>query len=288
MSLIGEKMGEKKLLDLVKATGTETTDIVLTDVLPDVVENYGDIFVSEGVAAIIGELVGAVCPRFNNIRLSYKQNRLERNLSTVLTRILLNHQELSYRIEELQKTVEGRLLIQQSNEMLLDNIIDEIQPSKVQYSVNGYVNLLQTENANLDMALMFFKTIYELNDIDIRVLKTYDWRNPDNISPITPFNSEFDYDQLRHIKEKLVRFGLLKSKNEELSERNQEDIIDYLQKFHKDFTSKNPKGVRLPKFKKIPSSDRYRITSLGYGLLQLISEQCDMNDLSVPVDEDDE
>ena len=279
-------MGEKKLLDLAKAAEDESIDYALSEVLPEIVKAYGEMVVSEGIANLAGELIGAICPRFNNIRLSYKQNRLERNVSTMLNRLIASQETLAARIDELEKTAEGKYFLQQSSEMLLDNIIDEIQSSKVQYSVNGYVNLLQTENANFDMSLMFFKTIAELNDVDIRVLKTYDWSVLNQETPITPFNSEFDYEQLRHIKEKLVRFGLLRSKNEELNGKNQEIIIDFLMKFHKDFTSKKPKGVKSPKFKKIPSSDSYKITSLGLGLLQLISEHCDMTNIEVPPDEE--
>lgn len=279
-------MGEKKLLDLVKATEEASIDYALSEFLPEIVKTYGKTVVSEEIANLAGELIGAICPRFNNIRLSYKQNRLERNVSTMLNRLIASQETLAARIDELEKTAEGKYFVQQSSEMLLDNIIDEIQPSKVQYSVNGYVNLLQTENANFDMALMFFKTIAELNDIDIRVLKTYDWRTPNQDTPITPFNSEFDFEQLRHIKEKLLRFGLLRSKNEELSEKNQESVIDFLQKFYKDYSSQKPKGVKLPKFKRIQSSDTYKITSLGFGLLQLISEHCDMTNLNVPPDEE--
>lgn len=281
-------MGEKKLLDLVKATGDETVDFALSNVLPEVVKTYGETMVSEVVANLAGELIGAVCPRLNNIRLSYKQNRLERNVSIMLNRLIVNQRLLSSRIDELQKSIAGRTFIQQSSEMLLDNIVDEIQPEKVQYSVNGFVNLIQTENANLDMSLMFFKTISDLNDIDIRVLKTFNWKTQDKEEPITPFNSEFDYSQLRYIKEKLLRLGLLKSKNEELSAKNQEKMIDYLQKFNKDITSKKPKGVKLPQFKKLQTTDRYNITSLGLALLQLISEQCNMTDFSVPSDDDEE
>lgn len=281
-------MGEKKLLDLVKATGDETVDFALSNVLPEVVKTYGETMVSEVVANLAGELIGAVCPRLNNIRLSYKQNRLERNVSIMLNRLIVNQKLLSSRIDELQKSIAGRTFIQQSSEMLLDNIVDEIQPEKVQYSVNGFVNLIQTENANLDMSLMFFKTISDLNDIDIRVLKTFDWKTQDKEEPITPFNSEFDYSQLRYIKEKLLRLGLLKSKNEELSAKNQEKMIDYLQKFNQDITSKKPKGVKLPQFKKLQTTDRYNITSLGLALLQLISEQCNMTDFSVLSDDDEE
>lgn len=281
-------MSEKKLLELVKVTGEETIDVALSDVLPEIVKDYGDIIVSEGAATLAGELIGAITPRLNNIRLSYKQKRLERNISIALDKLISEQKILCERIDKLQKTNEGKCFLQQSSEMLLDNITDEIQQEKVQYSVNGYVNLLQTEKANLDMALMFFKTISELNDIDIRVLKNYDWKNTENTTPITPFNSEFDNAQLKYIKEKLLRFGLLKSKNEELSALNQKNIIEFLQKSYKDSTSKKPKGVKLPQFKKMQHTDRYSITPLGYALLQLISEQCDISDLNVPDDGDKE
>lgn len=106
-------------------------------------------------------MIGAITPRLNNIRLSYKQKRLERNISIALDKLISEQKILCERIDKLQKTNEGKCFLQQSSEMLLDNITDEIQQEKVQYSVNGYVNLLQTEKANLDMALMFFKTISE-------------------------------------------------------------------------------------------------------------------------------
>ena len=281
-------MSEKKLLDLAKSARDEMGDLALSEVLPGIVKTYGDIFVSESLANLAGELIGAVFPCFNNIRLSYKQNRLERNLSTMLDYLVENQEILKKRLDELEKTHEGRDFLQLSNEMLLDNIVDEIQTSKVQYSVNGYINLIQTEDSNIDMSLMFFKTISALNDIDIRILKTYDLRHPSDTEPITPFNSEFDSSQLRYIKEKLLRLGLLKSRNEEVSTKNQEHIIDYLQKFNKDLNSRKPKGVRLPNFKKIHLSDSYRITSLGGALLQLISEQCDLTDLNTSVDEGEE
>ena len=110
-------MGEKRLLDLVKATGKETVNFSLSNVLPGIVKDYGEMVVSEGVAGLAGELVGAVCPLFNNIRLSYKQNRLERNVSTMLDGLLKNQEILSCRVDKLQQTIEGRTFIQQSNEM---------------------------------------------------------------------------------------------------------------------------------------------------------------------------
>ncbi len=264
-----------------KATGDEAIDATLSTLLPEIVKTYGETIVSEAVATIAGELVGAIFPRFNNVRLSYKQNRLERNVSIMLQQLVENDQMLSARISALEETENGRHFLKQSSEMLLDNIVDEIQPDKVKCNVSGYTNLLKTEDANIDMALMFFKTLAQLTEVDIRVLQNYDWRRSEMVEPITPFNSDFDYDQLRHVKEKLVRLGLLRSNNQELSDKYQEAIIEYLQKAYKDANSRKPKGVKIPKFKKLSTTDRYKITSLGFGFLQLISDDCDMRDLSV-------
>ena len=50
-----------------------------------VVEEVADIVVSEGVAEIIGALIGTFVPRINGIRLSYKQNRFETRVAGALT-----------------------------------------------------------------------------------------------------------------------------------------------------------------------------------------------------------
>ncbi len=44
---------------------------------------------------------------------------------------------------------------------------------KVKYGINGFINLMCIENPNEDMTLMFFKTLTELSDLDIRVLKCF-------------------------------------------------------------------------------------------------------------------
>lgn len=271
------KMSEKKMLDLVSATGEEATDLVLSEVLPEVVKTYGEYVVSEALAQLAGSLIGAVCPRVNSIILSYKQKRLERNVSLMLERIVANQDLLSARISALEASEEGRTLIRQSGELLLDGIVDEFEEDKVRSHVNGFINLLQTDDANMDMALMFFKTLHELNAIDLRVLTAYE----DGLT-IARGNSlidesRLDYDQLDFVKEKLYRLGLLRSRNDEASEKNMDLIMEYLKKADKDARSSRPREVKLPSFKRTYSQDSYSITRLGRALLQLISEHCDLS-----------
>ena len=256
-------MGEKKLFDLVAATGEEVTDLALTEALPSVVKELGAFVVSEGVAEIAGELVGAVFPRLNNIRLSYKQNRLERNVKHMLKQLIENDKILSDRITNLEQSKEGKDFIRQSEELMLDGIVDEIQPQKVKYNVNGFINLLQTDDANMDMALMFFKTLYELNDVDIKVLSAY-------YDGLTVAKSkelyeeiQIDFQELRFVKEKLYRLGLLNSRNKEIASENMKSIMEYLKQMDKDNRSSKPKGVKIPRFKNEFLSDSYSITHLG-------------------------
>ena len=74
-------MDKYKMLDLFHASNEEAGDVVLSEILPAVVKEYGESLVGEGVATLAGEVIGAICPRINNIRLGYKQNRLERNVN---------------------------------------------------------------------------------------------------------------------------------------------------------------------------------------------------------------
>ena len=74
-------------------------------------------------------------------------------------------------MKELLKN--NRAFITQFTEALLDNILVEIQEKMVEYNVNGYINLLKSGHSNIDLGLMFFKTMPQLNNLDIRILKVY-------------------------------------------------------------------------------------------------------------------
>ncbi len=75
---------------------------------------------------------------------------------------------------------------------------------------------------------MFFKTLSQLSDLGIKVLNLYSFNCEETANDIVNQLKIF-YEQLRLIKEKLERFGLLQSKNEEIHENNLELIVKYLQ-----------------------------------------------------------
>lgn len=66
---------------------------------------------------------------------------------------------------------------------------------------------------------MFFKTMSQLNDLDIRILKVYSNLKTDGESIVSICNElDLELNQIQFIKEKLERFGLLQSRNEEIND----------------------------------------------------------------------
>ncbi|MBD9053508.1 MAG: hypothetical protein EGR23_07920 [Holdemanella biformis] len=215
------------------------------------------------------EMVGSVLPVANNVLLSYKQHRLERNVLNALKNIQTRQTELEYRMNNLFEN--NPVFIEQITEALLDNIVDEIQEKLVEYNVNGYINLLESDHTNIDLGLMFFKTMSQLNDLDIRILKVYSNLKTDGESIFFICNElNLELNQIRFIKEKLEWFDLLQSRNEEMNDDNLEMIVNYLEKVKKENRKRNLNDIKVPSLKRVSANDSYRITPLGRHYLTMI------------------
>lgn len=262
-------MDQYKLKDLMDATKEEVGKEVVEKLLPTIIQEAGNFLFDKGVGMLACEMVGSVLPVANNVLLSYKQHRLERNVLNALKNIQTRQTELEYRMSNLFEN--NPLYTRQITEALLDNIVDEIQEKLVEYNVNGYINLLKSDHTNIDLGLMFFKTMSQLNDLDIRILKVYSNLGTDGESIVSICNElNLEQNQIRFIKEKLERFGLLQSRNEELNDDNLDKIVKYLDKVKKENRKKNPNDVKVPNLKRVSGTDSYRITSLGRHYLTMI------------------
>lgn len=136
------------------ATKEEVGKEVVEKLLPTVIQEAGSFLFDKGVGMLVCEIVGSVLPVANNILLSYKQHRLERNVLNTLNIVQNRQTEIEYRMNELLEN--NPLYTRQITEALLDNIVDEIQEKLVEYNVNGYINLLKSDHTNIDLGLMFF------------------------------------------------------------------------------------------------------------------------------------
>lgn len=263
-------MEKKKVADLYQAVDDEGQKIMVEQLLPDVAKTVGGVLVNESVGALIGGILGAVCPTVNNIRMSYRQNRLERNVNSVLLALLKRQDELEVRIGELQKT--NPKCLRNVTEALLDNTVDEIQEKKIEYNINGYANILNDSEVNEDFSLTFFKTLAQLNELDIRILRCYAGYMGDGGESVQDIceNTGIDYTQVRFVKEKLSRYGLLQSRNEEINDKNMESMVKYMQDVERESHKSKPKDVKVPKLKKLFGTDSYSITMLGRQYLALM------------------
>lgn len=263
-------MQKGKLKDFLSATKQEVVVTALEEeALPSVVETVADTIVSEGTAMVLGGVIGAVTPRLNGIRLSYKQNRFERNVKDALAVMVRRIEVLEANYSELDETVQNKFN-ETYLEWLLDNLYEEKQAEKVSYHVNGFINLMSND-VNDNLMLMFFNTLNELTQLDIDVLAMYSRNSQDDIFSLCNRYNLLP-EQVMVIKEKLARLGLLASKNDALRDINLDSIVVYLDKVEKDKKSRNPKGVKLPNIKKPNRSESFVITSLGNNYLKVISE----------------
>lgn len=262
-------MDQYKLEDLMDATKEEVGKELVEKLLPAVIQEAGSFLFDKGVGMLACEMVGSVLPVANNVLLSYKQHRLERNVLNALKNIQTRQTELEYRMSNLFEN--NPLYTRQITEALLDNIVDEIQEKLVEYNVNGYINLLKSDHTNIDLGLLFFKTMSQLNDLDICILKVYSNLETEGESIVSICNElDLELNQVQFIKEKLERLGLLQSRNEEMNENNLEMIVKYLEKVKRENRKKNPNDVKVPNLKRVSGTDSYRITSLGRHYLTMI------------------
>lgn len=262
-------MDQYKLEDLIDAAKEEVGKEIVEKLLPQVIQEAGNFLFDRGVGMLACQVVGSVLPVANNILLSFNQHRLERNVLNALNIIQSRQTELENRMNELLEN--NPLYTRQITEALLDNIVDEIQERMVDYNVNGYINLLKSDHTNIDLGLMFFKTMSQLNDLDIRILKAYSNLEAEGESIVSICNElNLELDQIRFIKEKLERFGLLQSRNEEMNDDNLKAIIKYLENVKRENRKKNLNDVKVPNLKRVSGADSYRITSLGRHYLIMI------------------
>ena len=262
-------MDQYKLEDLIDATKEEVGKEVVEKLLPQVIQEAGNFLFDRGVGMLACQVVGSVLPVANNILLSFNQHRLERNVLNALNIIQSRQTELENRMNELLEN--NPLYTRQITEALLDNIVDEIQERMVDYNVNGYINLLKSDHTNIDLGLMFFKTMSQLNDLDICILKAYSNLEAEGESIVSICNElNLELDQIRFIKEKLERFGLLQSRNEEMNDDNLKAIVKYLENVKRENRKKHPNDVKVPNLKRVSGADSYRITSLGRHYLIMI------------------
>ncbi len=268
----GSFMDNERIEDIKQAIKVEAVSQALeSDFIPNVALEFGNSFLSEGVTAILGELAGSIVPGINGVVMAYKQNRFERHVNKALeimkSRIEFLEGNYSLLNKEMKEKFENTY-----TQWLLDNLAEEKQEEKVEYNVQGFINLMSND-ANDNLMLLFFNTISELTMLDIDILKLYSVNESGTIYELCEKYNIIP-EQTLVIKEKLERLGLLQSKNEEYRESNLDYVVEHLSKVATENKKSKPKDIEFTKskIKKISRSDSFHITSLGRAFLKTISD----------------
>lgn len=251
-----------RIKDLIDSAKGEIGNILLEEAAPVIVEEAAKEALKGAVLEVVSQGAGLVIPGVGNMMLSYKQKRMERNIEKFLKKIVLRQDELNKKLESLEQE-QLKSFANDCFGLVADYVPNVRQEEKIDYIVNGFVNLAGTQDVGLDKVMIFYDALDQLSMLEIRTLKMYYMNRyigrdyEDSIVQIME-DYKMDNSQMRMIKEKLERLGLLENRNEDRIQENVQNMTNYLEDI-----SKGKKNPKLKKMKRILNIDSYRITSFG-------------------------
>ncbi len=209
--------------------------------------------------------VGAVVPGVGNAILSYKQNRMERRIESTLQALINRQEEFNAILSTMQEQFHLQNVKGKYFEMLMDYAIDEPQEEKIDYLVNGYINIARIPSIREDVARNYYDTLSQMNLLDLRVFKIYMPNNNDDAYSIM---KDYDIDSYEYdmIREKLARLGLTYSINDVKRDENMDAIVKYLDDINKG------KRTKL-RVKSISRGKSYRLSSFGNRFIKFIESE---------------
>lgn len=258
-----------KLNGMINAAKGEIGKILLEEAAPAIAVEM----VKGTTIECIGSVAGTVIPGVGNMMLSYKQKRLEHNFELYVSKIVEKQDEINERLSKLEESHKEK--IQETFFGLVADYASQAKQSeKIDFIVNGFVNITGGVLIQEDSVMMYYDTLEQLTMLELRILKLYmhfpwmytDEENEDDISKIMD-DYQLDNYQMAMIKEKLERLGLLQSRNDLDMDENIKNMAKYLEE-----VAKGKKNAKLKKLNKISKSESYKITSYGRKFFEFFCE----------------
>lgn len=258
------------------ASAAESGAELLLDNLPTLSSKLAQIGL-EGASAFLADgAINAISPRLAGLIMDYKLRRAERNIISLIDELAKNMDEINHRLDSFDEEKKLKFIDGIYRDSFLDIVAEEPDPTKVQFAINAFTNLMEENSVSDSFVLTLFDDLSRLNSLDLRVLKLHG--NPSSIgyeiidSYQKLVNEEnIEAFQYRHIREKLCRFGLLQSKNEKRRNEKLVAIEKYVADLAKQLSAgKEIRPPRKPNIQKIGSNDSYAITPLGNNYLRLV------------------
>ena len=231
--------------------------------IQEFVEIYGEPAVSTVTEILVEGAVGSIIPGATSVLLNYKQKRFEKNLYAMLQEIQKQIDCLNISYDSISKERKKDFRDDYSD-IITDYISEERDVVKISYIVNGISHLLN-DNKSIDNTSLYFDALKDLRNIDILVLKQFDYLNRDlhqNYSMLLD-KLGIDFSEYKFIKDKLLRMGLFESS----FETDHKDLVDTIN----DLTiiinnlGKDLKKGKISKLRRTKLNDRERIKLSIFG-----------------------
>lgn len=230
----------------------------------------------DSITSMAGDLLvdtaSSFVPGISGAVQNYKRTRFEKNISAFTIELQTKIEDIRINLES--KSDEQKEQIDQLFQYVLDYVIDEQQEEKIQYMVNGFVNITEHDHVSTDFVLTYYDVLKELRMIDIAVLRfmynaryiSFDREPRETYQDILERHG-ISYDQYEAVRNNLLRIGVFTTK----TDLNITDDLKEITKAFKELYSfleklSNPKFKgSLPKLKepKLKSKDNFEISKFG-------------------------
>ena len=253
----------------------ESSKSLVLDTILEVGSDSVTEMAKDTTTSVLGEILidagGSLIPGLSGAISGYKRARFENNIKQFTI-------ELSTRIEEIREYLVGKSEEQKEQinrllEYVMDHVIDEQQEQKIEFMVNGFVNLTKHEQISDDFVLTYYDLLKELRMVDLSVIKLMYSSNyfltegkKETYIDILERHG-ISYEQYESVRRNLQRLGLLTTKAElnlvnDLEEiaSSVKGIINFLSKLT---NSKNRSSLPKLKEPRLQSKENLQISKFG-------------------------
>lgn len=240
--------------------------------ITNLAETFGEPTIEVVSELFLEGTAGALIPGLSSVLGNIRNKRLERNLMIFIKSLQSEIESLKLKFSEISENSKERFK-EEFSEMIIDYIADERDEDKIKYIANGIKSLLD-DTKNFDNTSLYFDTLKNLRNIDILILKKYDYNDQEyffsNIHEIIePLH--IDFDEFKFIREKLIRNGLLESNfDTEQSDINEVllEISKYLKEIEKGKKITLPNKIKNIKVKK---SETIKLSKFGRSFIDFFT-----------------
>lgn len=266
---MGEKQFVKKIKEMIEPAQGPMLDIVSDLFVPEIAEGIAENFVPAVVAGTVGEIAGSLIPGVGGMIMSYKQARFEKNIEKMISELMDRMNEFNQYYAELDDKIAQQVKNQYFG-IMADHAAEVTQEEKIEYIVNGYINLVKDGHPQEDVVMMYYDTLDELTLLDLRVLKLKTLQLDEDKDSIVQIWQDYNIDrtQTKLINEKLSRLGLIESRRESDYDKlfeNVRNMADYLEK-----AERGARNNRL-KVSSLTKSNSNTLTVYGRRFLKFFS-----------------